>query len=146
VSSPEALELVRTTPAYPEYELCPGAADGLRTLVDAGIEVHIIAAWNGDPGARTKTEEWLASRGLALGTHYTRIDAVKEGKFAVDVALDSFVDDKLVELLRMAERRPDVRLLIVYDHPWNQTLDVARRLRRVGGWDELCRSCSATRR
>jgi hypothetical protein len=80
VSSPEALELVRTTPAYPEYELYPGAADGLRTLVDAGIEVHIIAArWNGDPGARTKTEEWLASRGLALGTHYTRIDAVKEG-------------------------------------------------------------------
>jgi uncharacterized HAD superfamily protein len=139
VSSQEALELVRATLAHPEYELYPGAAEGLRTLVDAGIEVHIITArWNGDPDARTKTEDWLASRGLALGTHYSRIDAVKEGeKFAVETALDSFVDDNLVELLRMAERRPDVRSLIVYDHPWNQTLDVARRLRRVHGWDEL---------
>ena len=100
---------------------------------------HIITArWNGDPDARSKTEEWLASRGLALGTHYNRIDAVKEGeKFAVEAALDGFVDDNLVEVLRMAERRPDVGSLIVYDHPWKQTLDVARRLRRVRGWDEL---------
>lgn len=123
----------------PEYELYAGAGDGLRDLVAAGVEVHIITArWNGDPEARTKTEEWLASRGLTSGTHYNRIDAVKEGeKFAVDAPLDSFVDDNLVELLRMAEKRQDVRTLIVYDHPWNQTLDVGGRLHRVMGWAEL---------
>jgi 5'(3')-deoxyribonucleotidase len=139
VSSPEALELVHATLAHPEYEIYPGAADGLRALVVGGVEVHIITArWNGEPDARARTEEWLASRGLTSGTHYNRIDAVKEGqKFAVDAALDSFVDDNLVELLRMAERRPEVRSLIVYDHPWNQTLDVGGRLRRVRAWDEL---------
>lgn len=139
VSPNEALDLVRVTLEHPEYQLYAGAADGLRDLVAFGVEVHIITArWNGDPEARTKTQEWLASRGLTVGTHYNRIDAVREGeKFAVDAPLNSFVDDNLVEVLRMAERRPDVRTLIVYDHPWNQTLDVGGRLHRVHSWEEL---------
>jgi uncharacterized HAD superfamily protein len=139
VSSSDALALVRATLAHPDYMLYAGAADGLRALVEAGIEVHIVTArWNGDPDARVKTEEWLAARGLLSGKHYNRIDAVKEGdKFAVEASLDSFVDDNLVELLKMAERRPDVRLLIVYDHPWNQSLDVTQRLKRVSGWADL---------
>jgi hypothetical protein len=42
-----------------------------------------------------------------------------------------------VELIEMADRRPDVPTLIVYDHPWNQTIDVTRRFRRVTGWSDL---------
>jgi hypothetical protein len=37
----------------------------------------------------------------------------------------------------MADRRPDVPTRIVYDHPWNQTIDVGRRFQRVAGWPEL---------
>ena len=115
--------MIRATLEHPAYQLYPGARDGLDRLVASGVEVHIITArWNGDPDALTKTEEWLAMRGLVSGTHYSRIDAVHEGeKYAVGAALDSFVEDNLVELLKMAERRPDVRSLIVFDHPWNQT-------------------------
>jgi len=135
----EALDLIKQTLEHPGYELYPGAADGLARLVREGVEVHIVTArWNGDPNAAALTEQWLASRGLQKGSHYHRIDAVHEGaKHGVEASLDSFVDDNLVELVEMAERRPDVETLIVFDHPWNATLDVRRRFRRVVDWSEL---------
>jgi hypothetical protein len=139
VGKAEALELIRTTLEHPDYELYPKAREGLRQLVDADVEVHIITArWNGDPDASGRTESWLASRGLELGVHYHRIDAVKEGaKYGVQASLDCFVDDNLVELIEMADRRPDVPTRVVYDHPWNQTIDVGRRFQRVAGWPDL---------
>lgn len=139
VSKAEALALIRKTLEHPDYALYPQAKDGLSQLADAGVEVHIITArWNGDPDAAGLTGDWLAARGLERGVHYHRIDAVKEGaKYGVNVNLDCFVDDNLVELIEMADRRPDVPTLIVFDHPWNQTLDVRRRFRRVAGWADL---------
>jgi hypothetical protein len=139
VGNAEALALIRKTLEDPDYALYPQAEEGLRQLADAGVEVHIITArWNGDPDAAGLTEDWLAARGFRRGVHYQRIDAVKEGaKYGVNADLDCFVDDNLVELIEMADRRPDVPTLIVYDHPWNQTLDVRRRFRRVNGWDDL---------
>jgi hypothetical protein len=139
VGKTEALALIRTTLEHADYELYPQAREGLRQLVDADVEVHIITArWNGDPDASRRTESWLASRGLEKGVHYHRIDAVKEGaKYGVQASLDCFVDDNLIELIEMADRRPDVPTRIVYDHPWNQTIDVGRRFQRVAGWPEL---------
>ena len=139
VGKTETLALIRTTLEHPDYALYPEAMDGLRQLVDAEVEVHIITArWNGDLDAAGRTESWLGTRGLEPGVHYHRIDAVKEGaKYGVQTPLDCFVDDNLVELIEMADRRPDVPTLIVYDHPWNQTIDVTRRFRRVTGWSDL---------
>ncbi len=139
IGKPEALALIRTTLEHPDYELYPQAKDGLRQLVASDVEVHIITArWNGDPDAAGRAETWLASRGLELGVHYHRIDAVKEGaKYGAQATLDCFVDDNLVELIEMADRRPEVPTLIVYDHPWNQTIDIGRRFHRVAGWPDL---------
>jgi uncharacterized HAD superfamily protein len=139
VGKAEALGLIRQTLEHPGYALYPGASKGLEQLVREGIEVHIVTArWNGDPKAGELTERWLASRGLRNGTHYHRIDAVHEGaKHGVTASLDSFVDDNLVELLEMADRRKDIRTLIVFDHPWNRTIDIHGRLRRVANWPAL---------
>jgi hypothetical protein len=139
IGKAEAVGLIRKTLEHPDYALYPGARDGLRQLADAGVEIHIITArWNGQADAGLLTERWLAAQGLERGTHYHRIDAVKEGKkFEVDASLDCFVDDNLVELLEMADQRSDVTTLIVYDHPWNQTVDVHARFRRVYGWSDL---------
>lgn len=139
VGKAETLGIIRQTLEHADYALYPQARDGLRQLVEVGIEVHIVTArWNGDRDATRLTEQWLAARGLERNIHYQRIDAVKEGaKYGVDADLDCFVDDNLVELIEMSERRPDVHTLIIFDHPWNQTLDVRTRYRRVTGWDEL---------
>jgi uncharacterized HAD superfamily protein len=135
----DTIELIKQTLEHPGYTLYPGAKDGLAQLVSIGIEVHIITArWNGRPDAAALTENWLQARGLDRGVHYHRIDAVKEGaKFQIKADLDSFVDDNLVELIEMAEARPEVRTLIVYDHPWNQTRDIRSRFRRVKDWNQL---------
>lgn len=139
VGKAETLGLVRTTLEHPDYALYPQAKDGLRQLADAGVEVHIITArWNGDPDAVELAQQWLGAHGLDLGVHYHRIDAVKEGaKYGVRSDLDCFVDDNLVELIEMSERRPDIPTLIVFDHPWNRTLDVRGRFLRVSGWMDL---------
>jgi uncharacterized HAD superfamily protein len=120
-----------------EVELYPGAADGLQSVMRAGAEVHIITARARNGEGTEEVERWLAGRGLLLGQHYSRIDhASPRQKFTVDAHLDAFVDDDPDELLGMAANRPDVHL-VVFDHPWNQTLDVHGRLHRVTDWRSL---------
>jgi 5'(3')-deoxyribonucleotidase len=135
----ELSPLVRTTLERRNPNLYPKAAEGLAQLVTAGLEVHIITArWNGDPDGLPQIEQWLGERGLQKGVHYHRIDAVREGaKHGLAARLDCFVDDNLMELIEMADQRPDVPTLIVYDHPWNQTADVHGRYCRVTDWPEL---------
>lgn len=136
VAEEESRRLVRLT-LLRELDLYPGAQRGLGTLVGAGAEVHVITARPAGANGTRETEEWLTTRGLFPGKHYHRVDHARPGeKHAVPAHLDVFADDDLDELIGMAEHRPGVRL-VVFDHPWNQTLDVHRRLRRVQDWDQL---------
>ena len=145
VSKDEAREMIRRTLDHQALALYPGAADGLAALVKSGLEVHIVTARNGGgAGAVSAAAEWLVQRRLHEGVHYHRVDVVPEGgKHTIASHMHAFVDDNLDEVIALAEHSSPDQLLIVFDHPWNQTIDVHSRFVRVGNWPELVDTVNA---
>lgn len=139
VSKQDVRRLITRTLAHQGLVLYPGAAEGLAALVRAGMDVHIVTARDSggvDPVAAAG--QWLVQRALYQGVHFNRINVVAEGsKHTVAGRMSCFVDDNLNELIALAEHGPREQVLIVFDHPWNQTLDVQSRFMRVGNWSEL---------
>ncbi len=145
VSRDEARDLVLRTLARDALALSSGAERGLRHLVDAGVEVHLVtsrASWQGR--SQERTISWLGRRGINHPVHFASLDESAEGqKYAVAARLDCFVDDNIAELIGAMEHRGETRLLIVFDHPWNRCVDARSRLTRVRDWSSLVAAISA---
>jgi uncharacterized HAD superfamily protein len=55
-------------------------------------------------------------------------------KYRADVSLDLVVEDCLQDALEWSQK---VKNVLVYDHPWNKTLNVNNLIKRVYSWDEI---------
>ena len=129
------------------YPQTPGAADGVRALVEAG---HLVDIVTGRPAfTHCDTSEWLRAAGLG-GLPVTYVD--KYGRsFASGpddpptVTLgelesrryDVVIDDSPVVLRRLAEWRSS--RVLVFSRPWNESFPLAPNMIRVGGWEDVSR-------
>jgi uncharacterized HAD superfamily protein len=107
----------------------PNAPNSLRRLASVGHRIYILTARYKDFIDTTKN--WLNKHQIP----YTQIIHCNEGeKCYTSVELDLIVEDNLEEAL---EWSPKVKHILIYDHPWNQTLNVKGLIKRVYSWEDI---------
>lgn len=124
------------------YPPTPGAADGVRSLRDAGHEVEFVTGR--PPLAHAATSEWLARQGLdgipvtyvdKYGRVFPHRDGVPDPIPLADLLrrrYDVAIDDSPVVLPHLAAWT-HTRVLVV-DRPWNAAFPLAPNMTRVVGW------------
>ncbi len=116
--------LKKDLPAYPD------AKETLEQLSREGHNIYLLTGRYGH--LRDITQSWLKEKGIP----YTELHLLNVGeKYLADVApLDLIVEDSLVEALEWSQK---VKNILVYDQPWNQTLNVKNLTKRVHSWKEI---------
>ena len=77
------------------------------------------------------TEKWLKSNNV----HYDELFFMTEGdKYKIDTDVDVIIEDNLNEALNWISR---VKKVIIYDHPWNQSLDITNKIDRIKNWKQI---------
>ena len=128
ISRQERNKLVRET-LLGDLQLMEGAKETLERLNSQGHEIIILTARFGDLVA--VTENWLQKKGIP----YSRLIQSKQGeKYLAEVDLDLVVEDDLEDAIAWSKR---VRNVLVYDHPWNQSLNIKGLIKRVYSWEDI---------
>jgi uncharacterized protein len=83
-----------------------------------------------------QTIEWLQAKGFPYDHVEHSIEKLKH-KFTTGHGIKIFVEDDLEQAIYMAES--GVKTFLI-DYPWNQTLDVKKRITRVKGWPEIVKA------
>ena len=66
---------------------------------------------------------------------FDKILFLKEGeKYSCNVSFDIIIEDCLKDAINW---RKKVKNVIIFDRPWNKTLDVKKQLIRVKNWAEI---------
>jgi len=105
------------------------AKETLEKLSSEGHKIYLLTARFGVPAKVTK--DWLKRKGIP----YTELLQLTEGeKYRANVSLDLIVEDCLQDALEWSQK---VKNILVYDHPWNKTLNVNNLIKRVYSWDEI---------
>jgi uncharacterized HAD superfamily protein len=77
------------------------------------------------------TKTWLEKKGIP----YTELIQLNQGeKHLAKIDLDLIVEDNLEDALGWSKK---VKNVLIYDHPWNQTLNVKGLVKRVYNWNEI---------
>jgi len=106
-----------------------GAKETLEKLYSEGHKIYLLTARLGVSTEVTK--DWLKRKGIP----YTELLQLTEGeKYQADVNLDLIVEDCLQDALEWSQK---LKSILVYDHPWNKTLNVKHLIKRVYSWDEI---------
>ena len=127
ISESEAMELIRAT-------ICsdPGLIDGAKQAIDRLNQEHDVILLTARPeDLFDVTRQWLSKRGIK----YRELLHLREGqKSTPQQAFDLVVDDHLREVIRFAGK---ARKIIVFDHPWNQSLNVRGLFDRAYTWHDV---------
>ncbi len=122
-----AMKLIRDTIRC-DLEPYPGAIRGLSRLRQRH-EVTLVTAR--PPDMTDITEKWLARRKVP----HDHLLHFEEGlKHKHQYAFDVFVDDHLREAFGFVNRVPHI---IIFDHPWNRTLNLGGLFKRARDWHEV---------
>jgi uncharacterized HAD superfamily protein len=106
-----------------------GAKETLEKLFSEGHKIYLLTARFGVLAKVTK--DWLKRKGIP----YTELLQLTEGeKYHANVNLDLMVEDCLQDALEWSQKAKNI---LVYDHPWNKTLNVNNLIKRVYSWDEI---------
>jgi len=128
ISKEESYQLIRET-LKEDLTLNYGAKETLKKLSIGEHKIFILTARPRDLTEVTK--DWLKRKDIP----YTQIIQLNEGeKYLAKVDLDLIVEDNLEDAVEWSQR---VKSILVYDHPWNKTLNVKRLITRVYSWDEI---------
>ena len=112
-----------------DLSLNHGAKETLEKLYSEGHKIYLLTARFGVLAKVTK--DWLKRKGIP----YTKLLQLTEGeKYNANVNLDLIVEDCLQDALEWSQK---VKNILVYDHPWNKTLNVNNLIKRVYSWDEI---------
>jgi uncharacterized HAD superfamily protein len=127
ITEPEAMELIRAA-ICSDLDLIHGAKEAIDTL-NQQHDVTLLTARPED--LLEVTRQWLSKRGI----RYRELLHLREGqKSAPQRAFDVVVDDHLREVIRFAGK---ARKIIVFDHPWNQSLNVRGLFDRAYTWEDV---------
>ena len=115
---------------YKDLPIYPGARDTLETLSREGHNIYLLTGRYNH--LRDITQTWLKTNGVP----YDELHLLEMGKkYQVNISgLDVIVEDSLDEALEWSSR---VKTVLVFDHPYNQTLNVKNLTKRVHSWDEI---------
>ncbi|UCG45531.1 MAG: hypothetical protein JSV58_01755 [Candidatus Bathyarchaeota archaeon] len=128
ISREERNKLVRET-LLGNLQLMKGAKETLTKLSLEGHKIVILTARFDD--LVTVTEEWLQEKGIP----YTQLIQSKQGeKYLADVNLDMVVEDDLEDAIAWSKR---VKNVLLYDHPWNQSLNIKGLFKRIYSWNNI---------
>jgi uncharacterized HAD superfamily protein len=127
LASEQIMPLIRKTIASDPPPI-DGAVESLRRL----NELHNVTLVTARPADMDETTKgWLAAHGIAYG----QLEHMDEGaKSLGDHVFDVVVDDHLRELLGFIGK---AETLLIFDHPWNQTLNLSGHVTRVRTWPEI---------
>ena len=128
ISEKEALELIIATFDY-DINTQPDAVDCIKKL-KKNHEIIIVTA---RPKITEEiTKKWLKEKGIA----YDKLIFITEGNKhqAVNEGFDVIIDDHLKEIIRWFEKVP---LVLIYNHPWNKSLNIKNNFERVFNWKNI---------
>lgn len=108
----------------------PGAKETLEQLSREGHSIYLLTGRYAP--LRGLTQTWLKTKGVP----YNELHLLEMGKkYQVNIeGLDVIVEDSLEEALEWSSR---VKTVLLYDHPYNQTLNVKNLTKRVYSWSEI---------
>jgi uncharacterized protein len=115
---------------YKDLPLYPGAKETLEQLSREGHSIYLLTGRYAP--LRDLTQTWLKEKGVP----YNELHLLEMGKkYRVNIdGLDVIVEDSLEEALEWSVR---VKTVLLYDHPYNQTLNVKNLTKRVYSWSEI---------
>jgi uncharacterized HAD superfamily protein len=113
-----------------DLPIYPGAKETLEQLSREGHSIYLLTGRYAP--LRDLTQTWLKTKGVP----YNELHLLEIGKkYQVNIAgLDVIVEDSLEEALEWSSR---VKTVLLYDHPYNQTLNVKNLTKRVFSWSEI---------
>jgi uncharacterized protein len=115
---------------YKDLPIYPGARDTLEKLSREGHCIYLLTGRYSQ--LRDITQTWLKNNSVP----YNELHLLEMGKkYQVNISgLDVIVEDSLDEALEWSSR---VKTVLLFDHPYNQTLNVKNLTRRVFSWDDI---------
>lgn len=115
---------------YKDLPIYPGARETLEQLSREGHDIYLLTGRYGR--LREVTQIWLKDKGVP----YNELHLLEMGKkYQVNISgLDVIVEDSLEEALEWTNR---VKMVLVYDHPYNQSLNIKNLTKRVYSWNEI---------
>lgn len=117
-----------------DLEVIEGAKEGLTRLCN-DHEILILTARPKELNGIT--EKWLKRNNIP----YHNLIHLDEGnKYKADVKLDIIIEDNLTDALNYIGKS---KVILVYDHPWNKSLNVKKLFQRVYSWTEIIDIISA---
>ncbi len=116
--------LQKDLPANPE------AREVLQRLYREGHKISLLTARYGSLLETTKA--WLNAERIP----YTQLLLLNVGaKYLARIdTLDLIVEDSLEDAIEWTQK---VKTVLIYDHPWNKSLNVKNLIKRVHGWNEI---------
>jgi uncharacterized HAD superfamily protein len=107
-----------------------GAKETLEQLSREGHNIYLLTGRYGH--MRELTQSWLKEKNIP----YTQLHLLNIGeKYLAKVEpLDLVVEDSLQEALEWTRK---VKNVLVYDQPWNRTLNVKNLTKRVYNWSQI---------
>ena len=127
ITKKETNELITET-LRKDLTLNKGAKETLSKLLSEGHKIYLLTARYG--ALLEETKIWLERNGIV----YTQLLHLCEGqKYLTDVEIDLVVEDCLLDALEWTQKTKHV---LLFDHPWNQTKNVRKLIKRVRNWDE----------
>ena len=126
ISEKEALELIISTFDY-DLNTQLDAVESIRKL----SSTHEIVLVTARPEKTEEiTKKWLKAKGI----EYDKLIIVTEGNkhlLTEKEGFDVIIDDHLKEIVRWIEKVP---LVLVYNQPWNKSLNIKNNFERVYSW------------
>ncbi|MGE5555548.1 MAG: 5' nucleotidase, NT5C type [Methanocella sp.] len=115
---------------YGDLPIYPDAKETLEQLRKEGHNIYLLTGrYN---YLKETTLSWLKAKGVP----FDELHLLEMGrKYQANIeGLAVIVEDSLEEAL---EWTPKAKLVLIYDHPYNQTLNVKNLIKRVHCWKEI---------
>jgi len=128
INKQERNELIRET-LLSDIEPMPKAREILMKLKSEGHQIFILTARYED--LIDVTKDWLTRNGIP---YFKLIHCNERQKSLSEIELDLIVEDNLEDALEWSQKIDNI---LVYDHPWNQTLNAKNLVKRVYHWGDI---------
>lgn len=128
ISKEESGQLVKET-LLGDIVLVKGAKEALLKLYLEGHKIFILTARSKE--LESITRDWLKQKGVPFSQLFMLIEGEKH---LADVKLDLLVEDNLKDAIGWSKK---VKNVLVFDHPWNKSVNVKRLFKRVYSWKDI---------
>ena len=126
ISKEDAKKLIIKTLEL-DLSLMPRARESIEIL----YRDHIINIITARPTELNEIKIFLESKDI----QYHNLYKMKEGeKYKINTKTDVIVEDNLEEALMWSKR---VKKVLLFDHPWNKSINIDKKIERVKNWNEI---------